>query len=34
MELAAEALDFGRAREKLEALIRVTNASADGIAAS
>lgn len=34
MELAAEALDFGRARQKLEALIRVTNTAADGIAAS
>lgn len=34
LQLAAEALDFGRAREKLDALIRVTNAGTEGIAAS
>jgi len=34
MALAAEALDFGHAREKLDALIRVTNATVEGIAAS
>jgi anthranilate phosphoribosyltransferase len=33
MELAAEALDFGRAREKLEALIRVTNTPLEEAAA-
>jgi anthranilate phosphoribosyltransferase len=34
MALAAEALDFGHAREKLEALVRITNSAVDGIAAS
>ena len=34
MALAAEALDFGHAREKLDALIRVTNAVVEGITAS